>query len=988
MRPPCFQHLLLKIVIGQKQCKPFLSAIGIVLALILGYSRSTVAQVTADGTLSTTVTTSDNLNFLIEGGEECCTQTSQRMGNNLFHSFDAFSIPTNGSAIFNNTSNIETIFSRVTGNNISNIDGRIQANGTASLFLINPNGIVFGPTASLDIGGSFLATTADRVLFENDRVFSTTDTAMPPLLTLSVPTGLEFSTRSGDIMVQGEGHSLALDFPALNQDQRPVGLQVESGQTFALIGGDIRFEGGNITAEQGRIELGSVDQSGVISLSSTGGGLAFEYDVIDRFGTIQLDQSSSIDTSGEGSGTIHIQSGTFDVIEGSAIINNVLGDDDGGSITIQASEAVNILGPETGDFPTILQNNTDVNSTGAAGNLRIETDALRLANDAFILSSTSGTGVGGDMAIVADDILLSGPTPQSIRTDVIEALGIFKILTSVSESGKGQGGNLNIKAQQLSLQNGILIGSVTFGEGDAGNLTIEATTVDVVGLFSKEEVGILPSFISTDTFSSGQGGTLTLQTDRLSVREGGQISAGTFAEGNGGNLIIDAQTVEVTGSSLIESDPPFPVFSGLLVDTTSSGNGGNLWMETARLAVTDGAAIFAGSSSTGNAGNIIIRASEQIDISGLDSRTQDSSFIASDTEDGNSMGNGGNIILETAYLRVLGGSISTQTLGTGNAGNIEIRAEKVDILSAIIDGDDSLGSSNRLIIENDTAIEGFISVSGLGSGNAGNLRINADMLQLENGALRAEANVGTQGNISLTINDLLVLRQRSSITATATAQSTGGNINIRTPFIVGIPGNNSDIVANAVQGDGGNIIISTEGLLGFALRDRLTSDNDITASSESGFDGIVTITPLNVNLAADVAVLPTTIVDETQQITTTCNSVADNRFTLTGRGGLPLGPYGNEGSERPWPQILPDFGSIPAQIVDLSLQLPVQSANNSSRNRTAGVNIEPNQPMRLPGLTEATGMAIAPNGTLQLVASHAQSPIPFHPTCTSDSNIS
>ena len=114
-------------------------------------SRPTAAQVREDGTTSTTVTSSDGHNFTIEGGNR------PDGGNNLFHSFQDFSVPTNGSAFFDNVDAIENIFSRVTGGNISSIDGLIRANGSANLFLINPAGILFGPNARLDIGGSFLA---------------------------------------------------------------------------------------------------------------------------------------------------------------------------------------------------------------------------------------------------------------------------------------------------------------------------------------------------------------------------------------------------------------------------------------------------------------------------------------------------------------------------------------------------------------------------------------------------------------------------------------------------------------------------------------------------------------------------------------------------------------------------------------------------------------------------------------------------------------
>ena len=144
------------------------------------------AQVSGDRSLEipTTVTNSDNLNFVITNGTQ--------VGSNLFHSFQEFSIPNNGSAIFNSPVSIINIIGRVTGNQPSFIDGSLQVVGQANLFFLNPNGIIFGKNGTLDLNGSFLATTAQAILFADGQAFGSTPAPTDSLLTVSVPIGLQF----------------------------------------------------------------------------------------------------------------------------------------------------------------------------------------------------------------------------------------------------------------------------------------------------------------------------------------------------------------------------------------------------------------------------------------------------------------------------------------------------------------------------------------------------------------------------------------------------------------------------------------------------------------------------------------------------------------------------------------------------------------------------------------------------------------------------
>ncbi|WP_439566471.1 filamentous hemagglutinin N-terminal domain-containing protein, partial [Gloeocapsopsis crepidinum] len=291
------------------------------------------AQIIEDRTLAnpSTVTTEDN-NSIITGGTQA--------GTNLFHSFSEFSVPTNGSASFREVApEIENVLTRVTGISVSNIDGLIevlQPNGdvsAANFFLLNPNGIIFGPSAALNVGGSFVASTASSLKFADGTSFDTINLpTTESLLTVSVPVGLQFGTPAAGIQVQA-GSTI---------------LQVPDGTTLGLVGGKLDIAGGGdraLVALGGRIELGSVagkvtpETAPVqVSLTPVDKGWALGYEGIQDFQDILLSQQAILDVSSEGSGDIQIQGRQVTLANYSYILAGTSGSQNGGDVFIRASQ--------------------------------------------------------------------------------------------------------------------------------------------------------------------------------------------------------------------------------------------------------------------------------------------------------------------------------------------------------------------------------------------------------------------------------------------------------------------------------------------------------------------------------------------------------------------------------------------------------------------------------------------------------------------------
>ncbi|HHP7232341.1 MAG TPA: filamentous hemagglutinin N-terminal domain-containing protein, partial [Xenococcaceae cyanobacterium] len=915
------------------------------LALIslVGIRAIASAQIIPDNTLPQNSIVAPNGDIIeITGGT--------RAGNNLFHSFEQFSILNGQTAFFDNTATITNIIGRVTGNFISEIDGLIQANGTTNLFLLNPNGVIFGSNAALDIGGSFVGSTANSIEFADGSQFSV-NPQETPLLTVSIPIGLQYGSNTGSITVEGGGNNLVLnqDF-SIDRSNRPNGLKVADGETLALVGDEIEISGGNITAAAGNIELWAVND-GLVSLVNSDGQLQIEAGQEQlTYGNIELAQAASIDASGNSGGEIQLQGKNITVQDGSVILTDTLGNGSGGSLSVKSTESITVTGISAFSpiFSGIL---ADVapEATGSGGNVTIETNSLQISDGGQISSGTFGIGNAGSLTVTSQNIKISGGS----------FFGPSGLFTPVALGARGNGGDLSIETNSLEIMDAGQISSGTFGFGNGGNLTIKANEIDLSG--GNE---FAPSTIDTTVFKIpgipeeivpflgagfGNGGNLTIETNSLRVSDGAQIAVSTSGIGQAGNLAINAENVELLGFNELGRSG---LFASAIIE---SGDGGDINLKSDRLSLRDGATIsgsnFASRNSdippgTGTAGNIKIDVNSlkldstiAEDFSSITASTNsqaggditlnvnadlvvtNNSQITSDTK---GEGAGGNITLTADTLKLSrGGLLSTNTSASGNGGTINLSVNTANfsdagsgVFSEVTDTATGDGGSVNILANQFTLDkQAQISVSSVGLGQAGNIQLESDRLQTNQGLITATSAQTGGGNIAIT-TDFIQL-QNNSLISTSVLDSSGGGGNIVIASDVVLANHNSDIRANAVLGAGGNINIETEVIF-------TSPSSEIDASSEFGLDGVVEINNPDPEKQFGLTSLPDKISDPTRLILANCPVDRDNVMAVVGKGGLPDNPHQSLRGQSIWQDL---------RLTNNSVSEGVEINNNSAASR-------------------------------------------------------
>lgn len=644
-----------------------------------------------------------------------------RQGSNLFHSFQVFNINTGESLTFTSdfAGATNNVIARVTGGSQSLINGPLtMAIPGASLWLINPSGLVFGETAVVDVQGSFYASTADYLLLDDGGKFSA-----------------DLGDASGTILTMGNPASFGFLNPAAAAiDLQDASVSVGDGESLVLAGGDISVHGSQLSAQSGYIGLVSVASQGELGVSST----APDVGGFESFGDISLSNSDA-DTSGSAGGDIYIVGGQLVLDQGS------------------------------------------------------------------MLSSRSTASTGGVVNISADSILLDHDS------------GI-----DVSNSGSGSGSSVLLKAaDSIAFENGGFIEGSARADGDGGNVTLSSgRSITASGSGSDHVSGIF-----TTSTASGNGGDLLIDAPTVGFLEGAGIFAGTRGRGDAGTITINA-----ADSLVLQGLSNRREAGGIFNLTENRGNAGDVNLNVGSLDIIEGASIFTGTTSLGDAGDINIMASGDVNLIG-NNFANPGGLVT-----GSLFGAAGDISINAADLTIaMRFEVDSAGLRTGGSGDITIDVNNMFMLSgAKVKTENRVGgeSGSITITASDTiSIQGtpgasnddwtLISTNAFDGVGAGNITLNARAIELQHSNILAlvELSDAASGNIVLNASDHILLTSATIEAATRDVSAFGPDIVLNAPLLELTA--DSFIATNVFQlrtnevldGGAGSIFINADDLL-------------------------------------------------------------------------------------------------------------------------------------------------------------------------------
>lgn len=799
----------------------FLPAAALASALMGAWAGGAAAQITLDGTLGRPPQTLAGPNYQI--GANLGRQT----GGNLFHSFGELNLRNGESATFSGPLSVNNVIGRVTGGSSSSIDGTLRSTiPGASLYLINPAGITFGPNAALDVPGAFHATTADYLRFEDGTRYMASDPGPASGLTAAPPAAFGFLAASpAPIAITGSQ------------------LQAPSQAALSIIGGPVTLGGGALLVSLG----------GPVQVAGAGGPGELAIDprsaappTVERFAEVRIAQQSAVQSFAfAGGGGVSIRGGQI-VLDQAGLLS-ATADVPGGAIRV------------VGDGDVVLTNGSEVTTGtfGAArgGEVAISGRTVAIADGTKIQTTTFANGSSGDLAVTARDWV----TLSSADLNRLVSVG-----TQNEQGTIGDSGNVSITAPDIRLAGAVRVSTTTVGEGRGGDIRLNAG--NAVTLTDTAQIGADGQFV-------GSAGSIAIATRDLSL-DGFSIiaSSGAYVAPAGNVAVAASRSLTISDRSSISS------FGNDFADA------GNIAIATGDLSILGRSLISTGTTDLSNSGNISITANS-LTMRGVDDRNQatisstslfgsagaislavdgpvvmdNNAVISASTAVG--IGDAGGVSLRAGSLSLTNdGQISTAALGFARGGNLTIDVAGPVLIShslveastggverggtvrvtgqtvAIEDrgkiaadtfgdgqgGDVIVSARERLTIDGKRTatltLDTGIAASSRGfdepaRGHAGTITVSAPEIVMQGGAsISTDSNdLGDGGNITVTA-DLMTLRNTASISAGTLGSGRGGSVTVNAGTLT--LENGGQITGDTLGfGQGGSVFVHVDGRL-------------------------------------------------------------------------------------------------------------------------------------------------------------------------------
>ena len=508
---------------------------------------------------------------------------------------------------------------------------------------------------------------------------------------------------------------------------------------------------------------------------------------------------------------ITITTESLTVSDGAGIAVDTDGQGNGGTINITATGDIVL---DSGD----IESEVEVNGNGQAGDINVTAANVFTSNNSEFSSSTEGIGDAGDVNLtVSGTISLDDTTVSS----------------SVDPGAVGGAGNVNLNAPQISVNNGTVVTSSVAGIGRAGNVNITATdtlTFDNSTATSSIQAG-----------GEGTAGVVSINAPQITLQNNANLTSFTAGIGNAGEVSITAGENLRIEDTTISSD----------VQTGAEGDAGNVSLNAPSITLTN-SFLSSDTSGEGDAGEVSLNGDNELTV-------ENNSFVSSDVLS-TGVGNAGNVTLNSSSITLANSTLSSDTLGEGDAGEVRLNAtNEFTVENSQVSSDvfsDAQGDAGNISLNASqlTLTNSALSSNTLGEGNAGEIILNAtNELTVENSQVSSDvlsSGVGNAGNVSL--NSSSTILTNSALSSDTLGEGNAGEVilNATNELTVENSQVSSDVFSDA-QGDAGNISLNAPQLtltnsslssdtagIGDAGEVNLAATTEITISNSNVFSNV------------------------------------------------------------------------------------------------------------------------------------------------------